>query len=150
MQLRLEVGANFSRAPPGFVDQLSLLSDEEAVELLRDGFRRHAGAQESFLGRATELTEEARRALAASHDARLQADHERERLEDASLELDHALASAERERARLLELSDDDLQTFTPYPNDDATTWPRSAGGMSAVCSMTLVNGIPGSAILVA
>jgi len=40
-------------------------STKEAVELLRDGFRRHSGAQESFLARATELTEEARLALAA-------------------------------------------------------------------------------------
>lgn len=39
-------------------------STKEAVELLRDGFRRAAGAEERFLGRATELVEEARRALA--------------------------------------------------------------------------------------
>ncbi|WP_240982435.1 mevalonate kinase [Streptomyces sp. S3(2020)] len=39
-------------------------STKEAVELLRDGFRREAGAEERFLGRATQLVEEARRALA--------------------------------------------------------------------------------------
>ncbi|MFF7451816.1 MULTISPECIES: mevalonate kinase [unclassified Streptomyces] len=39
-------------------------STKEAVELLREGFRREAGAEERFLGRAAELVEEARRALA--------------------------------------------------------------------------------------
>ena len=41
----------------------------------------------------------AARALATSHDARRQADEERERLERASRELDTALGAAERERA---------------------------------------------------
>lgn len=39
-------------------------STKEAVELLRDGFQHRAGAQERFVGRATELTEAARQALA--------------------------------------------------------------------------------------
>ncbi|MEV6962745.1 mevalonate kinase [Streptomyces sp. NPDC051207] len=39
-------------------------STKEAVELLRDGFRREAGAEETFLSRAAQLVEEARRALA--------------------------------------------------------------------------------------
>ncbi|WP_258054845.1 mevalonate kinase [Streptomyces sp. Ru71] len=39
-------------------------STKEAVELLREGFRRRGGAQESFVGRASELTEAARKALA--------------------------------------------------------------------------------------
>lgn len=37
---------------------------KDAVELLREGFRQHAGAQERFVRRATQLTEEARLALA--------------------------------------------------------------------------------------
>ncbi len=36
----------------------------DAVTLLREGFQRHLGAQERFLSRATQLTEEARHALA--------------------------------------------------------------------------------------
>jgi mevalonate kinase len=39
-------------------------STKEAVELLRSGFRSEAGAQERFVGRATELTEAAQQALA--------------------------------------------------------------------------------------
>lgn len=39
-------------------------STKEAVELLRDGFRRETGAEERFLSRATQLVEEARQALA--------------------------------------------------------------------------------------
>lgn len=39
-------------------------STREAVELLRDGFSRGAGAREQFLRRATQLTEEAQQALA--------------------------------------------------------------------------------------
>ncbi|MGW7109180.1 mevalonate kinase [Streptomyces xanthophaeus] len=39
-------------------------STKEAVDLLREGFQKHPGAQESFVGRATELTDEARAALA--------------------------------------------------------------------------------------
>ncbi|MFE4263120.1 mevalonate kinase [Streptomyces sp. NPDC056883] len=39
-------------------------STKEAVGLLREGFQRHAGAQERFVGRATELTYEAVLALA--------------------------------------------------------------------------------------
>ncbi|MEU1409055.1 mevalonate kinase [Streptomyces sp. NPDC005728] len=35
-----------------------------AVELLREGFQRHTGAQETFVRRASQLTDEARRALA--------------------------------------------------------------------------------------
>ncbi|MEU3664597.1 mevalonate kinase [Streptomyces sp. NPDC032940] len=45
-------------------DSGELGSTKEAVELLRDGFRRRPGAQERFVGRATELTEGARQALA--------------------------------------------------------------------------------------
>nr|BAE78977.1 mevalonate kinase [Streptomyces sp. KO-3988] len=37
---------------------------KDAVELLREGFQRHDGAQERFVQRATRLTEGARRALA--------------------------------------------------------------------------------------
>lgn len=37
---------------------------KDAVELLREGFRRHSGAQERFVRRASELTDEARHALA--------------------------------------------------------------------------------------
>lgn len=37
---------------------------KDAVELLRAGFQRQAGAQERFVRRASELTDEARRALA--------------------------------------------------------------------------------------
>ncbi|MEV7192567.1 mevalonate kinase [Streptomyces sp. NPDC093510] len=37
---------------------------KDAVALLREGFQRHAGAQEHFVRRATELTHEARLALA--------------------------------------------------------------------------------------
>ncbi|GAA2916855.1 mevalonate kinase [Streptomyces thioluteus] len=37
---------------------------KDAVELLREGFRRQPGAQEEFVRRATELTEDARQALA--------------------------------------------------------------------------------------
>ncbi|WP_225102710.1 mevalonate kinase [Streptomyces sp. CoH27] len=37
---------------------------KDAVELLRAGFQRHPGAQDRFVGRATQLTEEARHALA--------------------------------------------------------------------------------------
>ena len=48
----------------------------------------------------------AARALATSHDARRQADEERERLERASRELDTALGAAERERARLEEVAE--------------------------------------------
>ena len=47
-----------------------------------------------------------RAALASSHDARRQADEERERLERAGRELDAALADAERERARLEEVAE--------------------------------------------
>lgn len=36
----------------------------DAVELLREGFGRHAGAQERFVGRASRLTDRARHALA--------------------------------------------------------------------------------------
>nr|BAB07790.1 mevalonate kinase [Streptomyces sp. CL190] len=39
-------------------------STKEAVEMLREGFTRSAGTQERFVGRATELTEAARQALA--------------------------------------------------------------------------------------
>ncbi|MFI9583712.1 mevalonate kinase [Streptomyces sp. NPDC052236] len=39
-------------------------STKDAVELLRAEFERHAGAQERFVRRASELTDEARRALA--------------------------------------------------------------------------------------
>ncbi|MFD5631794.1 mevalonate kinase [Streptomyces sp. NPDC127072] len=39
-------------------------STKDAVGLLREGFQRHRGAQESFVRRAGELTEEARLALA--------------------------------------------------------------------------------------
>lgn len=39
-------------------------STKDAVALLREGFERHAGAQERFVGRATELTAEATVALA--------------------------------------------------------------------------------------
>lgn len=39
-------------------------STKKAVGLLREGFQRHAGAQERFVRRASELTEEARLALA--------------------------------------------------------------------------------------
>jgi mevalonate kinase len=39
-------------------------STKDAVDLLREGFQRHAGAQERFVRRATELTDEARLALA--------------------------------------------------------------------------------------
>ncbi|MEU3902100.1 mevalonate kinase [Streptomyces sp. NPDC045251] len=45
-------------------DSGELGSTKEAVELLRDGFRRRPGAQERFVDRATELTESARQALA--------------------------------------------------------------------------------------
>ncbi|WP_124443592.1 mevalonate kinase [Streptomyces sp. NL15-2K] len=37
---------------------------KDAVELLREGFLRHSGARERFVRRATELTDEARHALA--------------------------------------------------------------------------------------
>lgn len=39
-------------------------STKEAVELLREGFRCHPGAQERFVGRASDLTHAARQALA--------------------------------------------------------------------------------------
>ncbi|MBC7273612.1 MAG: mevalonate kinase [Streptomyces sp.] len=39
-------------------------STKEAVQMLREGFGRHPGAQERFVGRATELTWTARQALA--------------------------------------------------------------------------------------
>ncbi|WP_234384839.1 mevalonate kinase [Streptomyces sp. MMG1121] len=45
-------------------DSGELGSTKEAVELLRDGFRKHAGAQERFVDRAAELAEGARQALA--------------------------------------------------------------------------------------
>ncbi|MEV5463226.1 mevalonate kinase [Streptomyces sp. NPDC002788] len=53
---------------------------KDAVELLRTGFQRHSGAQERFVRRASQLTEEARQALAdgepAQLGARLTAYHE--------------------------------------------------------------------------
>jgi len=56
--------------------------------------------------RAEEHRELAQKALSATVEAKHQADYERERLEDATLELDDALASAERERARLEEVAE--------------------------------------------
>ncbi|MDI3390552.1 mevalonate kinase [Streptomyces sp. B-S-A8] len=44
---------------------------KDAVELLRAGFKEHAGAQEKFLRRASELTDEARRALAEGRPEKL-------------------------------------------------------------------------------
>lgn len=44
---------------------------KDAVELLRAGFQHHAGAQEKFVRRAAELTDEARRALAEGRPEKL-------------------------------------------------------------------------------
>ncbi|WUV40739.1 mevalonate kinase (plasmid) [Streptomyces sp. NBC_01483] len=46
-------------------------STKEAVELLREGFRRRAGAQERFLRRAAQLTDEAKQALAEGEPDKL-------------------------------------------------------------------------------
>jgi signal transduction histidine kinase len=105
--------------------------------------------------RAERQREIARAALAASDEARREADDERDRLSSASLALDDALASAERERARLEEVAeaipeplvvyDDQLRgtygnraalrlfgrTFVERPVDDwaRATDPRDEGG---------------------
>ncbi|WP_230196895.1 mevalonate kinase [Streptomyces coriariae] len=42
-----------------------------AVELLREGFQRHAGAQERFVSRAAQLTDEARQALVGGRAGQL-------------------------------------------------------------------------------
>lgn len=44
---------------------------KDAVELLREGFGRHPGAQERFVGRASLLTDQARQALADGRPAEL-------------------------------------------------------------------------------
>lgn len=44
---------------------------KDAVGLLREGFQRHPGAQERFVGRATELTDASRHALADGEPERL-------------------------------------------------------------------------------
>ncbi|MFD3701052.1 mevalonate kinase [Streptomyces sp. NPDC058646] len=58
----LEVGCDglFIVADSGVIG-----STKEAVDLLREGFRRHPGAQERFVDRAAQLTHEASLALAA-------------------------------------------------------------------------------------
>ena len=66
-------------------------------------------------------------ALASSHEARLQADAERERMEEARSELDAALGTAERERARLEEVAEAIPEPLIVY--DDA---PRGTYGNRA------------------
>ena len=81
-----------------------------------------------FLARRAESHRDvARRALAASHQARLQADHERLRLEDASLELDDALAAAERERARLEEVAEAIPEPLVVYDDQLRGTYGNRA-----------------------
>jgi len=66
-------------------------------------------------------------ALDASHEARRLADHERERLEDASLELDIALAAAERERARLEEVAEAIPEPLVVYDDQLRGTYGNRA-----------------------
>ncbi|MER5933267.1 mevalonate kinase [Streptomyces sp. NPDC002054] len=71
---------------------------KDAVELLRAGFQRHPGAQERFVRRASELTDEARQALAhgepAQLGARLTAYHELLRTAGLSTDRIDALVEA--------------------------------------------------------
>jgi signal transduction histidine kinase len=81
-----------------------------------------------FLARRAEAHRElADRALAVSHDARLQADIERQRLEDASQDLDEALASAERERARLEEVAEAIPEPLVVYDDQLRGTYGNRA-----------------------
>ena len=77
--------------------------------------------------RAEEHREIAFQALSASLEARRQADYERQRLEDATLELDAALASAERERARLEEVAEAIPEPLVVYDDQLQGTYGNRA-----------------------
>ncbi len=69
----------------------------------------------------------AEEALAASHDARREADDERHRLEAARHELDAALADAERERARLEEVAEAIPEPLIVYDEEPRGTYGNRA-----------------------
>ena len=66
-------------------------------------------------------------ALASSHEARRQADAERERLEAARRDLDEALATAERERARLEEVAEAIPEPLIVYDDQPRGTYGNRA-----------------------
>jgi signal transduction histidine kinase len=66
-------------------------------------------------------------ALASSHEARRQADAERERLEAARGDLDMALATAERERARLEEVAEAIPEPLIVYDDQPRGTYGNRA-----------------------
>ncbi|MGH2402068.1 MAG: ATP-binding protein [Candidatus Limnocylindria bacterium] len=66
-------------------------------------------------------------ALAASHEARRQADAERQRLESVHRDLDAALANAERERARLEEVAEAIPEPLIVYDDEPRGTYGNRA-----------------------
>ena len=66
-------------------------------------------------------------ALHSSHEARRQADDERERLESVHRELDSALAEAERERARLEEVAEAIPEPLIVYDDEPRGTYGNRA-----------------------